>query len=270
MDQIPLEVNTVFDTAMYPSSYDLEDLKDVHTMFQKCYLEKENSYTMEDIYQILPVFDRLKIPEKIKKSIKTELEKNYKIRENEKILSLQQGATVNLISSSSLETKGKPKSFLPPKHKILKKSAEEKEYNTIYHELLTYFDFEHMKPIRLLTLDEIIYCMYLQLKINFKKQQVDQFLAIMNKTVNKIHPISLYVLLYQKIKFYEKELHLESSVTEIESYFQQLYIPESDEEYDDWKKIVQEEVNHLISLLPENYEYDRAYRLVKEYGNVSQ
>lgn len=216
-------------------NYTIEELQEYHMIIQKHYFDKINSYNEEDIKLVTEALFNLYLSESTCIEVYQYLSYEMKKRKTKK--------KVVIINDNKNDDK---------KSKL---SLSKKEYNTIYNELLTYFDFNNMKPIKFLTLDEIIYCLYLLQALNCHKDTMNNFLRIIEKYNKKQNPLSLYSSLYNKIKLYEEDSELSSKMLELESYLKEMFIT-NDEDYLEWKKLFNEELLEIINILPKNYNYE--------------
>ena len=123
-----------------------------------------------------------------------------------------------------------------------------------------------MKPKKFLSLNELIYCIHLMLKIDFDEKTINEFIESIEKENKKIqnNPISIFINLYNKFKYYEMDLNLTEKIKRIESYIGEIFICSS-EDYEFWKESINEELNDILDSLPINHEYEvsEAKKLLK-------
>lgn len=217
----------------------LQELQKNYEIIQNSYLNKTNTYTEEDINQTYNALIAINIPLNICQIIKEEL-KRRKSKNEQKFKSLSKRQVV----------------INPDMYKVQpinKEIVNKKEYNIIYRELLTYFDFEQMIPIKNLSLKDVIYCVHLLIKINMSENVIDKFIRIVEKQKN--NPVAMYVFIYDKIQNSLSDETIATKVHLIEEYLGQLFIPESESDYEFWKECINEELANLNELIPNNHNY---------------
>lgn len=208
---------------------------------KKHYFEKQDSYDKCDVDEIISSLKKLGVNDKlcdivnslllkeIKKRNKSDIKINFKMEEVKK---------VNLIT--------------------------DKEYKNIKKELRDYFDFYNVKAIRKLTNEEIIHCIDLLIKIGTPIEEINRFIFLTQedndkykneKLLDEKNPISLFIELYNKLKYYEKVLETEDNMKNIEEYIQEMLVC-TDEYYDMYKSEIYNELKKILALLPSNYGYE--------------
>ena len=225
--------------------HNIEKIKKHHTTFKAHYLDKLTTYTREDLELVIESLNGLGLDENALEKVKNELEIQLYRREAKEEKELAKRKREKLFSvdeSSSVE---------------IKPVIPKKEFQLIYRELNQYFDVENMKAIKFLSLKDIIYCIHLMLKLNYKEDIINEFVKSIEKENKKIqnNPISLFIRLYDKFKYYEKNINIQEKIKYIESLLGEIFICD-EEDYEFWKLSIEEEMDNLLSMIPSNYEYE--------------
>lgn len=245
---------------VYPKLYEKEDnelfclltsdIKDInlfiesHHLLKNYYLDKEDSFTEEDISYILPILDNLELDEESISKIERGLHSMVYRRNSKK--AKQEKATNN------------PNIPIKKVHFPKKEALSKREYYSIESELSTYFSFEKMIAPRALSLKEVIYCIKLMLKLQKPEHIIDSFIREVekrNSTENR-NPVSLYIELYDKIKYYAQSESIARKIALVEEYLSEIFICQ-DNDYEFWKEMIDEELTSLLSELPNNGEYEK-------------
>lgn len=133
----------------------------------------------------------------------------------------------------------------------------------IRKELSKYFNFEEMKPIRVLRMEEQIYCVSLLLKLG-EKETIRKFLNYSYEEIKKQGATVYFDHLLPKLRYYEEDYHLPVSL--IIDYISEMVHAVDEQEYETYKSWIETEVNGLEYKLPDNYDYEieRALQLLHE------
>lgn len=205
-----------------------------HKKIKEKFLDKTENYTYEDLEKIIEALKELEVDDKLCTKFKWILERKL---------------------NKEKEPKYKKVEYIQNKQE--NKYLTDKEYKSIKKELRNYFDFYHMQKIRSLTEEEILYCTKQLLKIGENKDVIRLFLMIMNRDNEEekisINPITKYLKNYEKIKYYEDKLNINEEMKTLEYCFKEIFITDG---YSDWKKLIEEELNQVLSKIPDNYEYE--------------
>ena len=234
--------------------FNLEDFRKKHKILKEHYLDKLDSFNIDDIDIIISTLKELSIDEELCNKVKNALNRIlYKrtIREQKEKTRLENERSLTEAFKSTKSSK----TIIP-----------KKDFQVVYRELQQYYDFDNMKPKKFLSLNELIYCIHLMLKIDFDEKTINEFIESIEKENKKIqnNPISIFINLYNKFKYYEMDLNLTEKIKRIESYIGEIFICSS-EDYEFWKESINEEVNDILISLPINHEYEvsEAKKLLK-------
>ncbi len=156
---------------------------------------------------------------------------------------------------SSIISKGKTEPMVVNKTSInVKPMLSNKELKMLNRELSYYYDFDHNKVIRAISLDEEMHIINIMQRLGFKREVM---VDILNKfkNISNIDPFVLYVRLYDK---YKNTRGSEEVLLELEGYFQNMFICD-EEEYVINKMCFIDTFNKLLSLTDDDYEYEFNY-----------
>lgn len=226
-------------TEQNPS--DVEIYRQIHKLIKERYFDNLTDFTQEDVKIFVEQLKKMGLSERYCeflieylniKAIKTSQKKNRQQQDN------------NPSSPVKLETTKKP-------------TLSKKETNILYKELSTFYNPDTKTITRYLTIKEIIYCLRLMRKLNFNDSSIDIFLKCVEKSNRqyKIHPITQYIELYNKLKYYEERLNLQDSLSYIESIMQEMCIL-NEEDYGEWKKLLEEELSNIVRVITPEHEYE--------------
>lgn len=122
-----------------------------------------------------------------------------------------------------------------------------------------YFDWENMQPKRMLTFEEVIWCVSYLLKQGKTKEEIQAFLKVVfpGWVLTSRHPILWYFQVVEKLQFYQDDVTVESSLRQLESYFQEIFLC-SDEDYAFWNEEISNELQRCQTYLSDRYDYEIA------------
>lgn len=217
-------------------NYSIAELQHFHLLIKEHYLDKKDSYEESDIAIVIKALYDLSFSENICREIGNYLLFELEKRNNKKV---------------------EKKQYIPAYEPLPRQTntLSKKEYNLLYRELLTYFDFNNMQPIKYLNLDEIIYCLHILIKLKMRDNVINSFLRIINKYNRSQNPLALYTSLYNKLNTYQNNPEFKNKMTDIASYIKEMYIS-SDEEYIERKELLSEELASILELCSEDYTYE--------------
>lgn len=212
------------------------------TAIDEKYFKKIDSYTKEDIDDIIKILKDIEVVPKLCGIVRTVLTKDLVAREKKEVKINIKPQTVN-------------------KNGVL----TDQEYRTIRKELRKYFDFHNVKVIRELSEEEIIHCIELLIKIDTPICDINRFIYFTKmddelykeKNISLLedkNPIALYVELYNKLKYYEKQLGSEKLIY-IKECLEEMFIC-NDEEYEFYKQELEDELRKILVLIPQTYNYE--------------
>ena len=230
------------------------EFKQNHKLIKEHFLDKVDSFDYNDIEIVITALRKIGYREETCIRINKSLRKVLHQREKE-LLKEETHRKQELQSKVIVSEPIEQKPILP-----------KKEFQTVYRELNKYYNFENMKPIRFLNLKEVIYCIHLMLKINFDENTINEFIESVEKENKKLqnNPISLFIRLYNKFKYYEKDINIQEKIKYIESLLGEIFIC-SEEDYEFWKSSIEEEIENLSSMIPSDNEYEvsEAKKIIK-------
>lgn len=215
----------------------LDKIRDVHNscnIVMQHYFEKQDCYDYQDVDILMKALADLKIANEVLKKVRRVLVKplkQSKATEEIKEISFSREQNSNLLA--------------------------DKEYKKLKKELSTYFDFQNEKVIRKLTQQEINHCLDIFVKLGEFDKMIS-FLSFVDDTLERgqvKNPIAYYVIIYNKLKYYEEKLGIQERLKNIEDCLKEMFIC-TNEDYIFWKNQVETELNDIIQLLPTNYEYE--------------
>lgn len=145
------------------------------------------------------------------------------------------------------------RSKLTPKLKIMSK----REYNALYHELLSYFDFDNMRAIRYLKMDEIIHCLIILRQLSFDDDVINNFLKLIDTYNQKSGENALlrYMDLKEKLEYYQDVPEVGALLKELDDVFKQTFMASADD-YEFLKQYLDMELNQALDYLKQNYDYE--------------
>ena len=115
---------------------------------------------------------------------------------------------------------------------------------------------KNMKVKKILSLDEIIYCISLLEKLSADSKTIDKFLMLTNKERRKQNPIYVYIELYDKlINSNNKEIL--NLVNTINYELSKMFIC-SNEQYKEIKDNILESIKYLLNIVDFEYEKSKA------------
>lgn len=133
-------------------------------------------------------------------------------------------------------------------------TISKKEYYYLNKELKKYYDLENKCPIKPLSLEEQIYFVYLLKKLNINDNKINDILNRINK-LSSNHPVARFTRLYDKFKYYSNDEQIQFILNELDEYFSQIFIC-CDDDYEIIKMFFEDDLNKLLELIPNNYEYE--------------
>lgn len=152
----------------------------------------------------------------------------------------------------------KKEDIIPPKKQIpTQNKISIKEYNLYSKELHKYFDFYHMKPLKILSIEEQIYCVSMMLHLDFNESKIKDFLRICNKYLlsNINDPVILFNTLYPRLFYYKDNKLIKDAISNIESCLINM-LDCSKEEYSDWEELMSTELSDALDNIPKDYTYE--------------
>ena len=170
------------------------------------------------------------------------------------------GFTANVLQSlelylNNLVSKKKDSIVIPVKERHLNTlQLSNKELRTLNKELSYYYDLDHDKAIRELSLDEEFYVINIMQRLGYSKEVMTNILNKINELSN-INPIVLYARIYDKYASYKEAEKIKDILEELEMYFQNMFMCDS-EEYTINKMCFYDTFNKLIMTIPNDYEYE--------------
>lgn len=214
-----------------------------HQNIKTHFLDQKEEYEEKDIDEVYKSLLALGTHRSLCDATREVLQKRLEKRQNQEI---REKKPLKTCTTATTETR--------------KKYLSEKEYKTLKKEASTYFNLHTAMPTRELTLGEVLYCATLLYQLGEEKEIIRALYDRSDYSKKMIayaeeNPIATYLTVYDQLKFYEKKLDFEDSITLLDSYFQETFLSEP-EEYSVWKQSIGEELNPLLKKIPAGYQYE--------------
>lgn len=221
-----------------------QDILDNCNIIKTCYLDKMNCYTKQDVDKIIRALMNLKINKELCQKIRNFLFQEINQR-------LDQDKLENIQDKKKISPIFKKEEW----EQVLNRNRV--NYKEVYSELKDVVDLSDMTTKCSLSLEQSIYYTSLLLSIKVKFPDIQKFLKNVEIENNgtRSHPITLYLELYDKLKYYAGKLVLLENLKLLEDYFQEMWIV-SDEEYGFWKSNFEQELNNYIREIPGSFDYE--------------
>jgi len=217
-----------------------EKIRNAHKIVFNSFLIKKDSYNSKDIDEIIKALSLLNLSKKILNMIKKSLTRKMVIRDK---INKSDDDVPNIKSKTS-------RVVINP---VLDRKLEY-EKAKIYDELMTYFDFNKMKCIKYLSLNDTIYCISLLRKIRFNDDRIREFILKAEDYCekHKRNPIIRFFELLDKIEYYSDNEELQDMVLELKSAFKEAL--ENDDDF--YKEYLDMLIDNALKILPDNFEYE--------------
>ena len=230
-------------------AFNLDKYRHAHQVIKEHYFDKIDSYDSLDIAKIADAFEELELSKKYIGLIRAMLDK---------IAMKRRKAQSAVIASSPVKSEEKEEDE--------KESLSQKEYNQLYRELMTYFDFNQMEATKPLTLKDVLYCVRLLRKLGYDDNAIKLFLIKVEK-YNKTKEIDIvdhYLNIRAKLEYYsidneEMAMILEDLDLEYQKYFN---ADKGDEKTKpsvaaiEAKQTIADDMEMALQLLPRDFEYE--------------
>lgn len=221
-------------------SVDVSDLARNHLLIYKHYINRKDNYTEEDINYLVSALLNLKVDSTLCDSIYYVLMKKLEKRK-------KTGQKVTI--SFGLEESKKEKEIL-----------SRREYKLLVKEINAYYDLDKQKLMSPLTWKDAIYCASLLYKIQVNPEVVRTFFTKVEKFSYEhfTNPIALYNMYFSRLKYYREKYYFDSndeSFANLEDLIQEIFIA-NEEDYIFWKESIGQELHTILSLLPQDFEYE--------------
>lgn len=204
-------------------------------LLKEHYLDKKDSFDLEDIKVILDTLLTLGVDSALVENIGILLTRKY----NKRCLQEQHP-------------------IIPMKVEYTSKNyITDEEYRQARKKIKEYYDYYHVETIRYLTEEEKIYCAALMLVIGLKKEDIERFYSLQERDYPEIYHnlFDAYRAYYERAQYYKDKCDNEEIISTINSYIQELFIA-TDEDYSFWREEIRYLVNRLAKRLPEKYDYE--------------
>ncbi len=220
---------------------------------QNAYFNKLEDSILEDIIKYLKILDE----HLIRKMPYLEAEDSVLIIQSLKYFGVSRevldeitGYLITLVNKNKKEdTKPKVVSRYAMPQKVCDRNTK-----ILYKELANYYDITNNKGIRVLSLEEELYVVYLMQELELSTDIINEALENIHK-LSSNNPISLYARLYPKYISFQDIPEVKESLSTLNIYFSQLFICDS-EEYAIIKMCFEEEFNNLLKSIPQDYSYE--------------
>lgn len=205
-----------------------------HILLHEHYYNKLDSFDYEDIDVICAILRDFGLNEEFVVTIKNLLSQKVEKRNKKKMFTVVEKAPV----------------------KVEDNRISSKEYNLLNRELKKYFDLTNMVVVQPLNMELQIYVVTLMLKMQVSELTIKKALKIMNKELLfEDNSVSMFVCIYNKLRYYECIPSVKEAVDNIMSYLQEMFIV-NDEDYTFYKEMIEEELSRISGEIPNTYEYE--------------
>lgn len=216
----------------------LDNLKEQHSIINTKYLQKEDSFTLEDIEEILTSLRNLGVNEFC-------------------ILTIKEQLTFRIEKRNKKEERVEVYQFRPKIEEPKKPEISRREYKKIFKELSTYYDFETSTPLKTLSHEELIYCIAQLKRIDWNEVSLEIFLRKADKYNLTNDPILHCKNLITRLKNNSENLHESSDLDDIQNAIHALeeYLLEYEKstsliEQEEWKELIKSELVYSNRLIP--------------------
>ncbi len=168
-------------------------------------------------------------------------------------------AFAHLLNKKVQKRKDKEIKFFEGKIEVKKDNKlSSKEYNKIFKEIESYYDIQNHRIVKFLTLKEIIYLVSLLYKINVDENEIKKCIQVLSRCDSTAYenPIVYFSEYYEKMVFYSDNNELRKSLESILEYSQELFMPQSDDDYRFWKEAIGEEMKFAKHIIRNEYQYE--------------
>ena len=221
---------------LYP--LDIAPVINAHKLIKTHYFDKLDSFNEEDVEVFLEQLRSFKLSENLISVFRNLLLKEVEKRQRkiEVIKTSEQVVSKSVVSEDP--------------------TISRKEYNLIERELRKYFDIRTMEAVGPLTLDLQIYCVGLLIKLGFSDDKIRDVLKIMNRDgYSYENPISMFVALYDKLEYYRDVDGIKEAIETMLGAMQEI-MSIGNEDYEEWKEFLNDEMLLTLKLIPKTYDYE--------------
>ena len=215
----------------------------VHRDFKEHYIDKRNEMDLEDLEVVKSVLNKFGFSEETVSGIYNHLRAKIEKQESRK----KQQEYVST-----------------PVHKQeYKRYLTDKDIRGFRKEILEYYNIHDTKIIKYISYDLALYLADLLYTIGEDKESIKTFFYRVKTQPENVsfisvgNPITEYVALYDKLKFYEQKYDLKEQLDTIEEYLKELFIC-SDEDYDFWKTQIGFELRSVLYKIDGTFDYELA------------
>jgi len=216
---------------------DIAPVIEAHKLIKEHYFDKKDSFDKEDVEIFLSAIKGFGLSDNIIDSFRSLLLKEISKRHRK-----------NEVVEGPLQVVSNPV--------VEKPMMDRKEYNLIERELRKYFDIRTMEVVSPLDLDRQIYCIGLLIRLGFSDDKIIDVLKIMNKDgYSYENPISMFVALYEKLEYYEDVDGIKEAIEIMLGAMQEI-MSIGNEDYEEWKEFLNDEMLSTLKLIPKTYDYE--------------
>lgn len=243
--EVEVKEDTLYD--LLDSKIDnLEFKRGQYALIKEYYFNRLNSYTEDDVSIVIEALKQLGINEESLSAIRETLIARIIKRQPKK----------DEIYVSKVKVTPQPKQLI-----------SKKERYAIEKELAEYFDFMKMEPLaeRVLTTNEIAYCIGLLEKLEVSQNRINIF---MHKSFKKAKEavVDLNIIfneLQVKLQFYGIDNEdVKNSLETIRMFMPEYLLlrnsTENSEELKEWEEIIITELDNIKAYIPKDYQYEEA------------
>lgn len=198
---------------------------EMHRTFESIYFKKDGNITAEDFNTLVLALKKVNMEEEIINNFIYVLSKKVVVVKEDNI------------------------------RKKESKHLNSHDLNELYNELKKYFIPSKKQVLKVLSFEEQVYCVRLLMKLNFKEYEINEFLRLSNKyNKQNLDTLAYYNYLYPKITLLDNQ-GIQQKINNINECITEMFIS-SDDDYEQWKNLINEELIEIIDLIPNNYELE--------------
>lgn len=216
----------------------------LHRKFKEHYIDKKNEMDLEDLDVVKSVLNKFGISEETVSGIYNHLRSKIEKQEARK----------------------KQQEYVQPKNikkQEYKRYLTDKDIRSFRKEILEYYNIHDTKIIKYISYDLALYLADLLYTIGEDKETIKTFFYRVKTQPENVsfisvgNPLSEYVAVYDKLKFYEQKYDLKEQLDTIEEYLKEMFIC-SDEDYDFWKSQIGFELRSVLYKIDGTFDYELA------------
>ena len=215
----------------------IENLYNVTVKVQKLLIDKDAILSDEEIEELLDILKDFKVNSDLINYVKL-----YLIHRREKHIEKVKKEEKEKVESKPFIVIEKKKSNL----------VTDKEYKEIKKEIYKYYNLYTQEIVNEIDLDTMIRLASLMYRIDVHRDEIYTFIKqVKDNILLTGNPISIFVLEYDRLKYYYDEEEL----SDIASYLKEIFICDNDD-YIFWLEEIEKELNKLLKPIEYKYNYE--------------